>query len=147
MSSKCFVVKQFDIISRILTNILHGKMLPCKDVGSNIAILSVNIAIGLVRLPEVSDYQRWNSSVEVSQFRSIFIPKRFYEIFKYQDITDNTKTPEKTDQPNYKLHKFRGIIKLLNASLKYSYTPLQELSIDKQMMGTKARFSFIQYIC
>lgn len=55
MSSKCFVVKQFDIISRILTNILHGKMLPCKD-GSNIAILSVNIAIGLVRLPEVSDY-------------------------------------------------------------------------------------------
>lgn len=56
MSSKCFVVKQFDIISRILTNILHGKMLPCKEVGSNIAILSVNIAIGLVRLPEVSDY-------------------------------------------------------------------------------------------
>ena len=35
--SKCFVVKQFGIISRILTNILLGKMLSRKDVGFNIA--------------------------------------------------------------------------------------------------------------
>ena len=53
--------------------------------------------------------------------------------------------PEKTD-PNYKLHKLGGIIEVLNPPFKSGYTPCQQITIDEEMIGIKARISFLQYM-
>ena len=109
------------------TDIISSEDNSWKDVTPTemLAIFGVNIAMGMVRLPEISDYWKRSGFMEVSWFRSIFTRKRFYDILKYLHLADNTKTPEKTDS-NYKLHKFGGIIELLNASFKSGYTPCQK---------------------
>ena len=98
----------------------------------------VNIAMGVLRLPKISNYWKLSGVMEIFWFRSIFTRKQFYDIFKYLHLADNTKTPEKTD-PIYKLHKLGGIIELLNASFKPGYTPCQQIAIDEQMIGINAR--------
>ena len=110
-----------------------------------IAFFGINIAIGMVRLPEISNYWKQSGVMEASWFQSLFTRERFYDILKYLHLTDNKKTPEKTDL-NYKLHKLGGIIEMLNASFKSGYTPCQQITIDEQMIGTEARISFLQYM-
>ena len=110
-----------------------------------IEFFRVNIVMGMVRLPEISNYWKRSGIMGVSWFWSIFTRKRFYGILKYFHLADNTKTPENTD-PNYKLHKLGSIIELLNASFKSGYTPCQQIMIDEQMIGAKARISFLQYM-
>ena len=131
------------------TNRYHQQNAPndnyWKDVTPTemIAFFGVNIVMGMVRLPEISDYWKRIGVMEVSWFRPIFTRKQFYGILKYLHLPDNTKTPEKTD-PNYKLHKLGGIIELLNASFTSGYTPCQQITIDEQMTGIKSRISFLQ---
>ena len=98
------------------TDIISSENNSWKDVSptEKLAIFGVNIAMGMVRLPEISDYWKRSGVMEVSWFRSIFTRKQFYDILKYLHLAE---TPEKTDH-SYKLYKLGGIIELLNASLK-----------------------------
>ena len=110
-----------------------------------IAFFGINIAMSMVRLPEISSYWKQSGVMEVSRFRSIFTRKRFYDILKYLHLADNIKTPQKTN-PNYKLQKLGGIIEFRIASFKSDYRPCQQIAIDEQMIGTVARISFLQYM-
>ena len=110
-----------------------------------IAFLGINIAMSMVRLPEISSSWKQSGVMEVSRFRSIFTRKRFYDILKYLHLADNIKTPQKTN-PNYKLQKLGGIIEFRIASFKSDYRPCQQIAIDEQMIGTVARISFLQYM-
>ena len=56
-----------------------------------IAFFGVNIAMGMARLPEISDYWKRSGVMEVSWFRSIFTHKRFYDTLKYLHLTDNIR--------------------------------------------------------
>ena len=110
-----------------------------------IAFLGINIAMSMVRLPEISSYWKQSGVMEVSRFRSIFTRKRFYDILKYLHLAENIKTPQKTN-PNYKLQKLGGTIEFRIASFKSDYRPCQQIAIDEQMIGTVARISFLQYM-
>ena len=110
-----------------------------------IAFFGINIAMSMVKLPEISSYWKESGVMEVSRFRWIFTRKRFYDISKYLHLADNIKTPQKTN-PNYKLQKRGGIFEVRATSLKSGYRPCQQIAIDEQMIGTVARISFLQYI-
>ena len=110
-----------------------------------IVFFVVNIVMGMVRLPEISNYWKQSGVMEVSWFWSIFTRKRFNDILKYLHLAVNTNTPEKTD-PNYKLHKLGGIIELLSLCFKSGYTPCQQMTIMSKWLGPKPEFHFFS-IC
>ena len=71
---------------------------------------------------------------------------RFEEIYRYLHLADNDKQAPR-DLPNFnKLDKL-GILPC-QLSLRFSamYLPEQNLSINKQMIGTMSRISIIQYM-
>lgn len=73
--------------------------------------------MGMIRLPELSDYWcRW-SFMQTTLFGKVFTRDRFFEILRFLHLADNDKTPKRTD-PKYKLHKLGGIDTLLDASFK-----------------------------
>ena len=100
--------------------------------------------MGLCKLLRMRDY--WQKGIFwMSWFRSIMSRTQFFEIQKYLHINDNTKCPPR-DQPGYKLHKIQPVIDVLLATFRKYYSPGQCLSVDEQMIGTKCRVSFLQYI-
>jgi len=108
------------------------------------AFLGINIAMGIVNLPAVRDY--WSSGIShVPWFRSIMPGYRFEQICSFLHLSDNSKTPEKTSS-TYKLYKLGNVHVKVNENAKKAYVPSQQLSIDEQMIGTKCRISFIQYM-
>ena len=99
----------------------------------------------LVPQTEISDHFVKGGISQMPWFASIFLRNRFQQILRYLHIVDNNTRPEK-GHPNYKLHKVQPVIDHLNTIFPASYTPEQNLSIDEQMIRTKCRVSFIQYM-
>lgn len=110
-----------------------------------LAFIGLVIAMGLVKLPSVSDNWSTSGIFQLHWFPSIMSRDRFLAISKYFHCANNEETPER-DNPKYKLHKVQAIIEELNKTFKKYYIPKQNLSIDEQMIGTKCRVSFIQYM-
>ena len=102
------------------------------------------IAMGLCKLPRMRDY--WQKGIfGMAWFRSIVSRTRFFQIQKYLHVSDNTKCPPR-GQPGYKLYKIQPVINVLVGTFQKYYTPGQSLSVDEQMIGTKCRVSFLQYM-
>ena len=56
------------------------------------------------------------------------------------------KSYRKKGTPGYKLYKLGGLHTKLNELFCNAYYPNRELSIDEQMVGTRCRVGFIQYM-
>lgn len=110
------------------------------------AFLGVSIAIGLVNLPELDDYWRSGSIYGMPWFSSIFTRDRFKQILRYLHVVDNEKDLPKDNPDRDRLHKLGKLQDTLSKSFSAMYAPQRELSIDEQMIGTKSRVSFIQYM-
>lgn len=113
--------------------------------GDLYAFLGVTIAMGVVRLPEIEHYWRKDGICNMPWFSSVMSVKRYKEILRYLHLTDNNNVPDK-NAPNYKLLKLGGLDRKLCDIFPSIYVPRQELSVDEQMVGTKCRISFIQYM-
>ena len=109
------------------------------------AFIGVTVAMGIVKLPEIENYWRKDGICNVPWFSSIMSIKRYKQILRFLHLNDNTNVPEK-DAPNYKLYKLGGLHEKLCKIFSKIYSPSQELSIDEQMVGTKCRVGFIQYM-
>ena len=109
------------------------------------AFMGVVIAMGNTQLPEVFDYWRTEPILSMPWYSSIFSRTRFLLISRYLHLADNKMKPDR-GQPGYKLFKLGGIPELLCRTFKSLYVPTRNLSIDEQMIGTKSRVSFIQYM-
>ena len=66
-------------------------------------------------------------------------------ISRYIHLCDNTKVPP-SDSPDYKLYKLGNNDTFLSNVFQAIYIPTRDLSVDEQMIGTKSRISFIQYM-
>ena len=103
--------------------------------------------MGIAKLPEIRDYWKSKNSFHIPWFVSIMTRDRFEEMYQYLHLADNDKQAPR-DSPNFnKLYKL-GILPC-ELSLRSSavYLPEQQnLLIDEQMIGTKPRISFIQYM-
>ena len=142
-----------EIVQQILTesNRYHGqtakpgvRWTPI-TAGELYAFFGVTIAMTVVRLPEIEYYRRKDGICNMPRFSSVMSIKRFKEILRYLRLADNTNVLDKT-APNYKLWKLGGLEKKLCNIFPSIYVPRQELTADEQMVGTKCRIGFIQYM-
>ncbi len=110
------------------------------------AYVGLNIAMGIVSLPALRDYWTKDPVVGHPWFRSVMSRNRFMQIHRYFHLVDNTKAPARSS-PNYdKLWKIRPMLEILHENCQELYSPHQQLSVDKSMIRTKCRLSFIQYM-
>ena len=118
---------------------------PWREVSKKemLAFLGLNIAMGVVNLPEVNMYRSVNPLLEYPWFRSILPRNRFKQIVRFFHMIDNTT---RLDHPDDKLFKVRPLVDSLLDKCKKHFHPSRNLSIDESIIGTKARISFQQYI-
>ena len=111
--------------------------------GEILAFLGITIAMGIVKLSEIENYWRKDGICNIPWFSSIMSVKRYKEILRFLHLCDNENQP---NQPSNKLYKLGGLQETLSKTFAEVYSPCQELSADEQMVGTKCRFGFIQYM-
>ena len=71
---------------------------------------------------------------------------RFELLLKFLHINDSRKQPAR-GQPGYdQLYKVCPLLDAVVKNFQSSYTPTENLSIDKSMVGFKGRLSFLQYM-
>ena len=110
------------------------------------AFIGINIAMGIISLPQGRDYWSCEPILKHKWFSTIMSRNRFLKILRYFHIVDNTTAPSRSD-PNYnRLWKIQPIISILQKMSRVLYSPHEQLSIDESMIGTKCRLSFIQYV-
>ena len=109
------------------------------------AFLGLIIAMAMGKLPTYDDY--WKTGIlQMPWFQSIMTRQRFRDILRYLHLVDNREIAEK-DHPNYtKLGKLGKLDEKLSKLFRKMYHPGQNISIDEQMIGTKCRVCFIQYM-
>ena len=137
----------------IQTNLYHDQVNQGKELKTNWipvtkeeikAFLRINIAMGIVNLPEMKSY--WAKGItRVPWFPSIMSRPRFEQICHYLHLADNSKQPDK-DSKEYKLYKLGKIDEKVNEAAARCCKPKQQLSIDEQMVRTNVRISFLQYL-
>ena len=110
------------------------------------AFFGIVIAMGIARLPDLEDYWRKDGIFHMPWFSSILSRRRFKQILRYLHVADNSKNLPKSDPNHNKLFKLGNLSEKLNQSFKGMYAPSKELSIDEQMIGTKSRIGFLQYM-
>ena len=109
------------------------------------AFLGIVIAMGIIILPEIRDYWCKSSILNLPWFSSVLSRNRFDQILCNLYLADNDLQPPR-DDPNYKLYKLGTLPDILTRVYETHLKHKKELSIDKQMIGTKARALFIQYM-
>ena len=146
---------QFQILDEIVkqTNLYYSQVGAAKRVPPNfqtsreelMAFFAIVIAMGLAKLPDIHDY--WRTGItSMPWFRTIMSRDCFTTILRFLHLTDNTKQVPK-DHPNYsKLFKLGDLPNILSQRFSQLYSPRRELSIDEQMIGTKCRVGFLQYM-
>jgi len=105
-----------------------------------LAYLGMNVAMGLVNLPSVADFFSTEPILSHPWFPSIMNRDRFQQINRYFHVSNDAL------YPNDKLGKVRSVIDTLTRLFKEHWTPHREISIDEQMIGTKCKVGFIQYM-
>ena len=110
------------------------------------AFIGLNIAMGLLHLPQVRDYWSTNEILATPWFPSIMSRDRFFKILRYLHLVDSSKQKKRGEEGYDILFKVRPLIDHLGAVLQKYYQPSCHLSIDEMMIGTRCRISFLQYI-
>lgn len=111
-----------------------------------LAFIGLNIAMGMLRLPQVHDYWSTNEILATPWFVSIMARDCFFIILRFLHLVDSTKQKSKGEEGYDPLYKVRPLIDHLAAVFPKYYQPSCYLSIDEMMIGTRCRVLFLQYI-
>jgi len=110
------------------------------------AFLGLNIAMGLLRLPRISDYWSKCQILSTPFFPSIMSRDRFMDILRYLHLKDSRQQKKYGEEGYDPLYKVKPLVDHLVAVFPSVYQPEQHLSIDEMMIGTRCRISFLKYI-
>lgn len=110
------------------------------------AFVGINIAMGIISLPNLKDYWTVDPILSHSWFGTVMSRNRFLQILRYFHITDNASAPNRLDPGYNKLWKIQPLITALQSTCAELYSPHRQLSVDESIIGTKCRLSFIQYM-
>ena len=103
-----------------------------------LAFIGLNVAMEIVKLPELRNYWSTNTIVSYPWFRSVMSRDCFMEKLRYFHIVDNTTAPSRTDPGYNKIWKIQPIVtKLLERSAEL-YSPHPQLCVDESMIGQNA---------
>ena len=108
--------------------------------------MGINIAMGMLRLPQIRDYWATDQILSTPWFPSIMPRDRFFLILRYLHLVDNSLQRKKGEEGYDPLFKVRPLIDHLSAVFPRYYQPAQQLSVDEMMIGTRCRISFLQYL-
>ena len=111
-----------------------------------LAFIALNIAMGMLRLPQVRDYWTTSEILSTPWFPTIMSRDRFFTILRFLHLVDSTKQKKKGEQGYDVLFKVRPIVDHFSAVFSKYYQPSRTLSIDEMMIGTRCRISFLQYM-
>ncbi|XP_057296130.1 piggyBac transposable element-derived protein 4-like [Hydractinia symbiolongicarpus] len=110
------------------------------------AFFAVVLAMGRVKLPELEDYWREDPIYSMNWFPAVCTRTRFKEILRFLHLANNDNELPRNDPNHDKLYKLGNLPAKLSDIFYKMYAPQRELSLDEQMIGTKSRVSFIQYM-
>ncbi|XP_071842966.1 piggyBac transposable element-derived protein 4-like [Apostichopus japonicus] len=110
------------------------------------AFIGVAIAMGIVHKGELREYWSTTPLLETPWFPSVMSGHRFCMIQRYLHLANNRTASTADGKLCDKLYKVRPLLDSLLTSFPQHYHPGKNLSLDEQMLGTKARCSFIQYM-
>lgn len=111
-----------------------------------LAFLGVILSMGMIKFPEINFYWRKQSIFEMPWFSLIFTRFRFKQILRYLHLSNNENDLPHGNPDRDKLFKLGMLPSILSNKFYDMYAPRREISIDEQMIGTKSRVSFIQYM-
>lgn len=110
------------------------------------AFLGINVAMGILHLPQVKDYWSTDKILSTPWFPSIMSRDRFLTILKFLHLVDSTLQKRKGEEGYDPLFKIRFLVDHLAAVYPQYYFPSRHLSIDEMMVGTRCRVVFLQYL-
>ena len=110
------------------------------------AFIGLNIAMGLLRLPQVRDYWSTSEILSTPWFATIMSRDRFFSIMRHLHLVDPGKQKRKGEEGYDALFKVRPLVDHLSAVFARYYNPERHLSIDEMMIGTRCRIAFLQYL-
>ena len=105
------------------------------------AFIGLNIAMGIINCSDVRDFWSTDPILSHPWFPSIMSRDRFLQILSYLHLNNNNN-----NAGNDKLFKVRPFLNHLVGQCKRQYKPQREVSVDEQMIGTKCRIGFRQYL-
>jgi len=108
--------------------------------------IGINIAMGMLRLPQIHDYWSNNEILSTPWFGAIMPCDRFFNILRYLHLSDSSVQHKKGDKGYDPLIKVRVLVDHLLAVFPHYYQPGCHLSIDEMMIGTRCHVSFLQYL-
>ena len=111
-----------------------------------LSYIGMNIAMGIVDLPEISDYWTQEAMLRSLWFPSVMTKKRFKALSRFIHFADNSAALSRDDPLYDRLWKIRPVIESVQKQSQDSYTPGEHVSVDESMIGTKGRLSFLQYM-
>ena len=105
------------------------------------AFISLNIAMGIVNTSDIKDFWSTDPILSHPWFPSVMSRDRFLQILQCLHVNNNDN-----DTGNDKLFKLRPFLDHVVRQCKRLYKPNREVSVDEQMIGTKCRIGFRQYM-
>ncbi|XP_022248803.1 piggyBac transposable element-derived protein 4-like isoform X1 [Limulus polyphemus] len=111
-----------------------------------LAYLGITIAMGLRPYPFISDYWSTYLPFHAPWFTNVMSRERFQAINNYLHFNNSANSLSRTNLNHDKLFKIKPVLDILLKSFETHYHPNMELSIDEQMLGTKSRIGFLQYL-
>ena len=110
------------------------------------AFLGMLLAMGITNLPDIYDYWSKEPITQVPWFLPVFSHSRFCEMLRFLHLSDNETSPTK-ESLEYRLYKMGpAVLDVLSKNCKANYYPGRDLAVDEQMVKTRCRVSFIQYM-
>ena len=110
------------------------------------AFIGLNVAMGMLHLPQVKDYWSTSKILSTPWFPSVMSRDRFLKILKFLHLVDSTLQKKKGEEGYDPLFKVRFLVDHLAAVYPQYYFPSRYLSIDEMMVGTRCRVVFLQYL-
>ena len=110
------------------------------------AFIEMNIAMGMITLPQIRDYWAVDEILSTPWFPAIMPRDRFLAILRFLHLADNRKQKNKGEDGYDPLFKVRSIVDHLSAVFPRYYQPAQQLSVDEMMIGTRCRVSYSTYL-
>ncbi|XP_026215427.1 activating transcription factor 7-interacting protein 1 isoform X2 [Anabas testudineus] len=106
------------------------------------AFIAIVILRGLIKLPALPDY--WSATLGHQRIKDIMPRERFQAIMRHLRFDDKSTRVERV-----KKDKFAAISELWGSFARNciaSYTPGRHITVDEQLLPTKTRCSFLQYV-
>ena len=111
------------------------------------AFIGIMIHMGIVKLPRMTMYWSTDNLVyQGSTVSSAMTQTRFFQIWRYFHLADNTQSLPREDPRFDKIYRVRQFLDIIVGNAQLLYRLDQDVSIDETMVPHKGCLSFKQYI-